>query len=106
VLVFDNAFDELDILFQDFVLSFQLDFERGTILLFHAQLVLDKSFCQLADFDLLVVLLVDEEVSFKHCNGRFALDTAGVSLASQVEHDHWDAQELRVAAHVRWHWNL
>ena len=71
--------------------------------MFEPEPILNKALSKFADFDLLGVLLVDEEVSFKKCNWRLNANFARVTLATQVEHDHRNAKELSIAAYISRH---
>jgi len=64
------------------------------------------AFASFLELDVLGVLVVDVGVSFEVAIGWLHFDFAGVTLASQVELDHGDAQELGVAADVCGHWNF
>ena len=81
-------------------------FECVSILRFHAQLVVHDTLCQLDELDSLRVDLVDEAIAFKERDGRLYVDLARVALTTQVELDHGDGQELRVATSVDGHGNF
>ena len=80
--------------------------ECVSILRLHAQLVVHDTLCQLDELDCLSVDLIDETIAFEERDGRLYVDLARVALATQVELDHGDGQELRVAASVDGHWDL
>ena len=80
--------------------------ESFSILRFHAQLVVHDALRQLDELDSLRVDLVDEAIAFKERDGRLYVDLARVALTTQVELDHGDGQELRVASSVDRHGNL
>ena len=61
---------------------------------------------ELAQRNLLSISLIDVKVPFKESNRWLNLNLARVTLASQVEHDHRDAEELGVTSDVGRHWHL
>lgn len=100
--MYDSSFGST----QTFALCLDIDFKRAPVLAFEAQLVADLAFTSLLQDDILTVLVIDVGVSLEQAVAGLDLNLARISLASQIELDHWDAQKLSVGAHVSWHWYL
>jgi hypothetical protein len=64
------------------------------------------AFTSLLQDHILTILVIDIGVSLEQAVAGLDLNLAGISLASQIELDHWDAEKLGVGAHVSWHWHF
>lgn len=82
------------------------DLERVSILRLHPEVVLDYTFCYLLQLHSLSVSLLDEGITLKVRNWWVDFDFAGIALTTQVEHDHRNAEELRVATDIGRHGHL
>jgi hypothetical protein len=50
--------------------------------------------------------IVDISITLELAVRWLDFNFAGVTLASEVKLDHWDAQELGVTSYIGWHWHL
>ena len=67
---------------------------------------MDDSLGQLDELDRFCIDRIDEAVTLEEGNGWLHINLARVALAPQVELDHGNGQELRVATRVDGHWHL
>ena len=67
---------------------------------------MDDTLRQLDELDRFRIDLIDEAVTFEKGDRWLDIDLARVSLPSQIELNHGNGQELRVATGVYGHWHL
>jgi len=64
--------------------------EGVPVLGLHAELVPDDALCHLEELDRFGVDFIDEGISLKESDGGLHIHFAGITLASQIELNHWD----------------
>lgn len=100
----DFSFNHLGVIAESLAtLNHYITAERVSVLTLHAEFVVHHTLGHLEELDRFGVGLFDEAITLEDSNGWLNIDLAGVTLTSQIELNHWDRQELRVATGVDGH---
>jgi hypothetical protein len=76
------------------------------VLALKSQHVPHLALADLPELNVLAVFVIDVCVTLKLYVRRLDFNFAGVTLATEVELNHWHTQELSIATDVSWHWYL